>query len=112
MSKSLEGRFAKVVFHSQIEKKIDQDPRVLNMIQEKERARTKNLSDKKWNELEISLKTLKNQLITELEDKESIEFDNIHNVERAFKVGSIDGIIPIHELRDSIIQYFEHYLMV
>lgn len=88
---------AKVVFHSQICKRADEDPRVLQY------AKIENRNDP----IHSVYQTVRNQVINEIEDKEAAAFDQVHNAQRAVKVGSIDQIISFDNLRGSIIVAFE-----
>lgn len=114
---------AKVVFHSQICRKAEENPDVqyiknslssamkevqtdvdqtkIRLIEEKILA----FSKQRQSELEESLKVVRRQVIAEIENQEAMSFDQIHNVERALKVGSIDAIAPLKNLRAHIIEF-------
>jgi len=92
---------AKVVFHTRILSQAEEDPRVLKMKQALEK-----ISDaQKRAEKETALSALRREIIAELEDKEGKAFDEIHNVQRAKKVGSIDEIITVDNWREMIVHH-------
>ncbi len=118
---------AKVIFHSSICKQAEEDPRVLKIrnllskFSNKEKKgeieeditnkKIRSISHNKLRELENSLEFTRRNVIEEIEIREGASFDQIHSVERALKVGSIDAIIPLRTLRQSIIQYQQRGLI-
>ncbi len=102
---------AKVVFHSHIRKRADQDERLLTLRKPStttsssdalQRAASRSIED-----LENTFKSTRVQVIQEIENREAEVFDRFHNAQRALKVGSIDAIVPPEELRSAIISTFE-----
>jgi acetyl/propionyl-CoA carboxylase alpha subunit/acetyl-CoA carboxylase carboxyltransferase component len=89
---------AAVVFPGQVAKAAYRDERVIKAQKELEEGRI-NLIE--YNEL---YKTVH----TEKQAEWARNFDQIHSVERAKEVGSIDEIIKIHELRSKIIGYIKN----
>lgn len=94
---------AKVVFHSKIVKIANEDPRVKQISDKIHKA--KKLSEEKRTALHNSLLLMRRKVIEELENKEGVDFDTIHNVQRAVKVGSIDEIITLKNWRKMVVRY-------
>ncbi len=96
---------AKVVFHSRICKQADEDPRLKKIAAMIEKYCGEEPPSQKQVELVKSYQELRREVIAEIENKEGEAFDNIHNVERAFRVGSIDEVLPLHNFQQSIIRH-------
>ncbi len=98
---------AAVVFPRKVQQLVNQDPKLL--------ALDKRLSQAKSSERPLLLEE-RNQLITDLTlEKRGLvatEFDQIHSVQRAIEVGSLDTIITPEQLRPSIIEALERGLQV
>lgn len=102
---ALEGSFASViggapaaavVFPGRVSKAAYQDPRIVEAqakLNAKEQTRT---------DFEDLYKQVYNEKQTELAQ----EFDQVHSVQRAKQMGSIDDIITIANLRKSIVEFF------
>ena len=101
---------AKVVFTHTIQKQASENPKVVKLEKElmshKTAKKTKII--KSVQAIEEAYKLLKRKVISELEEKEAVVFDQIHSVERALKTGSIDEIISIGNWRSKIIQYIHN----
>jgi acetyl-CoA carboxylase carboxyltransferase component/biotin carboxyl carrier protein len=108
---AVEGSYASViggapaaatVFARDIAKRTDADPRVvehearLDQVDDDERARLRA-------ELADVRATVRSEKLGEVAD----EFDDVHSVERALRVGSIDTIIPADRLRPHLIEAVE-----
>lgn len=91
---------AKIVFHSRICQQAKQDPRFKKL----------NHDRYKINESKDQVNALFRKIVAELENKEEVEFNQIHDVQRAKKVGSIDAVIAPCNLRFEIIQAIEKIL--
>lgn len=85
---------AKVVFHSSICKKADQDDRIRDL--------SKSILERTESPTEA-----RTRIISEIEDKEGVLFDQFHNARRALKVKSIDEIVTFNTLKEAIIKNFD-----
>lgn len=105
---------AKVVFHTSICKLASQDSRLIQATKEPEDPLIQRISQKVVKEKESPLSELRKKVISEIEDKEGLLFDQFHNAQRALKVKSIDQIVSFTNLKESIIHNFEemrlHYI--
>jgi acetyl-CoA carboxylase carboxyltransferase component len=108
---AVEGSYASViggapaaatVFARDISKRTDADPRVVEL-----EARLAQAGDDERARLRPELAelraTVRSQKLGEVAD----EFDDVHSVQRALRVGSIDAIIPARRLRPHIIEAVE-----
>jgi acetyl/propionyl-CoA carboxylase alpha subunit/acetyl-CoA carboxylase carboxyltransferase component len=89
---------AAVVFAREVDTRTRKDPRVV----EAEKAATGGGGAPRLKLAEITAK-VKSEKLGEVGD----EFDRIHSVERALKVGSLDRIIPAKELRPYLVDAVE-----
>lgn len=93
---------AAVVFAREVKKRTEMDSRILTL--EGEIALTKGAEKVKyrsrWNEL---YQTVYSEKLGEVAE----EFDSVHSVQRALKVGSVNKIIPPQELRPYLIDAIE-----
>jgi acetyl-CoA carboxylase carboxyltransferase component len=85
---------AAVVFPRQVQKDTQSDERVKKAAAELESG---SISQREYDDV---FRTVQSEKQSEL----ATRFDNIHNIERARKVGSIDEIISISELRPAIVR--------
>jgi len=85
---------AAVVFPRQVERDTQQDPRYLEAAKRLEEDPA--FTQREFDEIYRAVQTEKQSAL-------AIRFDNIHNIERARQVGSIDGVITVSELRSRII---------
>ncbi len=110
---ALEGSFASViggapaaavVFPHEVKRRTEADPRILQMREKLEKAPP---SEKPV--IREEFEALYSQVYLEKQGEVAAEFDSIHTVERAFKVGSLDEIIPPSQLRPRIIQLIDSF---
>lgn len=119
---------AKVVFNSRIKEQVEKNVEIQQMkallqgvvsqldgstmtqvnkasLPKKGDAKTPNRG-----ELEGALKQMRRQLTEELENKEASSFEQIHTVERAIRVGSVDAVVSLKTLRNAIIGHLQNSL--
>lgn len=101
---ALEGSFASViggapaaavVFPGRISKATYEDPRI---VQARTQLNTKELT-------RVEFEDLYKQVYNEKQTELAQHFDQVHSVERAKQVGSIDDIVTIENLRQSIVDF-------
>lgn len=102
---------AKVVFHTSICKQADQDSRIIKSVKIQANATIQKITQETLKGSEISPIELRIKVISEIEDKEGVLFDQFHNAQRAMKVKSIDQIVSFTTLKESIISNFEEMRM-
>ncbi len=93
---------AAVVFARDVAKRTDSDPRLVAL-----RAAMAVAPGAERAKLATELERLREQVHAEKMGEVATEFDAIHNVERALRVGSIDRIIPPSHLRPYLIDAIE-----
>jgi acetyl-CoA carboxylase carboxyltransferase component len=94
---------AAVVFAREVDKRTRADARVVAL--EKETAAA--AADSQKRRLHAQVADLKEQVRSEKLGEVADEFDRIHSVHRALKVGSLDRIIPASQLRPYLIDAIE-----
>ncbi len=108
---AVEGSYASViggapaaatVFARDIGKRTDSDPRVVEL-----EARLDEVSDDERARLRAELAEVRAAVRSEKLGEVADEFDDVHSVERALRVGSIDAIIPADRLRPHVIEAVE-----
>lgn len=96
---------AAVVFTREVQERTAKDPRVLEL----ERLwRTSESRDR--GRLEVERSAVVDAVRASVRAEVAREFDAIHTVERALRVGSVDRIIPASELRPQIVAALERAL--
>ena len=88
---------AAVVFPGQVRKSVYEDERI---VKAQEKLKTKTLSLAEFEELY-------KQVYNEKQSELAQHFDQVHSVQRAKDVGSIDEIINISQLRKSIVSFIQ-----
>ncbi len=88
---------AAVVFPGQVRKSVYADGRI---VEAQEKLKNKALSRPEFEELY-------KQVYNEKQSELAARFDQVHSVERAKEVGSIDEIIDIAQLRESIVNFIQ-----
>ncbi|MBA3328165.1 MAG: ATP-grasp domain-containing protein [Solirubrobacterales bacterium] len=105
---AVEGSYASViggapaaatVFARDIGKRTDADPRVVEL-----EARLDGVEDDERARLRAELDEVRAAVRSEKLGEAANEFDDVHSVERALRVGSIDAIIPADRLRPHVIE--------
>jgi acetyl-CoA carboxylase carboxyltransferase component len=108
---AVEGSFASViggapaaatVFARDIGKRTDADERVVEL-----EARVDQVDDDERARLRAELAEVRATVRSEKLGEVADEFDDVHSVERALRVGSIDAIIPADRLRPHVIEAVE-----
>ena len=93
---------AAVVFAPEVRRLTAEDSRVVKL---SDRLATSSGTNRA--ELRQRLDDLRDEVADEKQGEVAAEFDRIHSVQRAQEVGSIDTIIPLHELRPYLIGAIE-----
>jgi acetyl-CoA carboxylase carboxyltransferase component len=93
---------AAVVFARDVTTRTSKDPRVTEL-----EARLKQADEGQQATLRAELASLKTSVRSEKLGEVAEEFENIHNIERARSVGSVDAIIPARDLRPYLISAVE-----
>jgi acetyl/propionyl-CoA carboxylase alpha subunit/acetyl-CoA carboxylase carboxyltransferase component len=96
---------AAVVLSRQVSARTDKDPRVVSRRAQLSSATGKALADMHHELAEVT-QAVRAEKLKEVAD----EFDSIHDIERAMRVGSVDHIISPAELRPFMISALEHRL--
>jgi hypothetical protein len=108
---ALEGSFASVlggapaaavVFSGEVNNRTATDPRVTEL-----QARVAETSGAERAALGARLAEVQSSVRAEKLGEVAAEFDRVHSIERAVKVGSVDAIISAAELRPRIIEAIE-----
>jgi acetyl-CoA carboxylase carboxyltransferase component len=89
---------AAVVFTPEVRRLTDDDPRIVAMKQEFDES-----SGSARTELRHRLDELRDLVTAEKQGEVAAQFDEIHSVQRAQEVGSIDVTLPVAELRPYLI---------
>lgn len=90
---------AATVFARDISKRTDADARVAEL-----EARLDDVDDDERARLRAELAEVRATVRSEELGEVAAEFDDVHSVERALRVGSIDAIIPADRLRPEVIE--------
>lgn len=93
---------AAVVFPKEVRDRVQEDPRIKVL-----QARISDAAGRRKAELYAELNSLTQQIHLEKQAEVAAEFDGIHSVERALRVGSIHEIIPPSDLRLFLIRALE-----
>jgi acetyl-CoA carboxylase carboxyltransferase component len=93
---------AAVVFARDVTTRTSKDPRVTEL-----EARIKQADEGQLAELRAELADLRTSVRSEKLGEVAEEFENVHNIERARSVGSVDAIIPARQLRPYLIEAVE-----
>jgi acetyl-CoA carboxylase carboxyltransferase component len=93
---------AAVVFAREVERRVAEDPRVQALEQEAARSAA---GDKA--RLQARLEQLSRDVQAEKLGQVAEEFDAVHSVERALRVGSVQAILPPSQLRPRLIEAVE-----
>jgi len=96
---------AAVVLSRQVSARTDEDPRVARL-----RATLTTATGKALAEAHHELAEVTQAVRAEKLKQVADEFDGIHDIRRALRVGSVDHIIPAQQLRPFIIGALEHRL--
>jgi len=96
---------AAVVFAREVTTRTEQDPRVVSMREKVAAGATGTHADLR-HELADTIAAVRAEKLKQVAD----EFDGIHDIQRALRVGSVDHIIPAVELRPFIIGALERRL--
>ena len=108
---AVEGSFASViggapaaatVFARDVKVRTETDPRVVSLREKVAAAAPDDVAA-----LRAELSTLTEQVRSEKLGEVATEFDSIHTIQRAQRVGSVDAIIPADELRPWVIEALE-----
>jgi hypothetical protein len=94
-----------VVFAREVGSRTEQDPRVVS-IREKLAADAAGTHAELRQDLVKAVREVRAEKLGQVAD----EFDSIHDIQRAMRVGSVDHIIPAAELRPFIIGALERRL--
>ncbi|MFP5415854.1 MAG: carboxyl transferase domain-containing protein [Actinomycetes bacterium] len=95
---------AAVVFAGDVGKRTAADARVAAI-----EARLRDAAPEQRAELQVELADVKAAVRAEKISEVAAEFDGIHNIHRAVKVGSVDRVIAPSDLRPAIIETIEAY---
>ena len=101
------GPAAAVVFAREVSARTNNDPRIVTG-REKLTAGLADARADLRHELTVLTQVVRAEKLKQVAD----EFDSIHDVQRARRVGSVDDIIPAAELRPFIIEALERRLAV
>ena len=93
---------AAVVFVPEVLSLVEDDPRITKL-----RERLAAIDGPRRSDLRHELDELRAQVLAEKQGEVAIRFDQIHSVERAREVGSIDTIIPAAQLRPYLVEAIE-----
>ncbi len=93
------GPAATVIFEAQIQHRTNTDPRVLAITAKLERSRSRFEKAA----LQSQLATVRGDVYSEHHRNVANEFDSIHSVDRALKVGSLHEIVATAQLRETLI---------
>lgn len=93
------GPAAAVVFPRDVRRRAEQDPRVAQA-----RARLKSASDAQRPRLRELAEAALAEAILDEQGRVAREFDAIHSVERAVRVGSLDAVIAADQLRPEVVR--------
>jgi hypothetical protein len=94
---------AAVVFSAEVKNRTATDPRVADL-----QARAAETSGAERATLSAALAQAQTLVRAEKLAEVAAEFDQIHSIQRAVEVGSVDAIISVAQLRPAIIDAIEH----
>jgi acetyl/propionyl-CoA carboxylase alpha subunit/acetyl-CoA carboxylase carboxyltransferase component len=95
---------AAVVFAGEVEKRVSADPRVRDVD-----ARVADATGADRSRLVVELAALRAAVRPEKIGEVAAEFDGVHDIHRAVRVGSVDEVIPAARLRPRVIEAIEHW---
>ena len=93
---------AAVVFAGEVNTRTAADPRVREL-----EARSAAAEGIERARLRAELATLRASVRSQKVSEVAAEFDAVHSIERAVKVGSVDAVVGAHELRPRLIEAVE-----
>ncbi|MEO6145258.1 MAG: carboxyl transferase domain-containing protein, partial [Dermatophilaceae bacterium] len=96
---------AAVVFAGEVDSRTASDPRVADL-----EAQVSSANDARRAALVTDLAQLRSTVRVEKLGEVAAEFDGIHSIERAVKVGSVDAVISARELRPRLVAAVERGL--
>jgi acetyl-CoA carboxylase carboxyltransferase component len=96
------GPAAAVVFGGEVRRRTEADPRLVELSSQIARA-----DEGEAGRLRSELEQLRPSVRAEKQAEVAAEFDQIHTIERAKEVGSVDAIIQPSELRTYLVQAVE-----
>ncbi|MEA5155824.1 carboxyl transferase domain-containing protein [Raineyella sp.] len=96
---------AAVVFARDVDKRTAADPRVAEL-----ETRLQSAAPAERAELQLQLDDTRPAVRAEKISEVAAEFDGVHDIHRAVRVGSVDRVISTAELRPAIIATIEEYL--
>ena len=96
---------AAVVFAGEVEKRTSADPRVRDV-----EAKIADAAGPDRNRLVVELADLKAAIRPEKIGEVAAEFDAVHDIHRAVRVGSVDEVIAVERLRPRVIEAIERGL--
>ncbi|MBW2503946.1 MAG: biotin/lipoyl-binding protein [Deltaproteobacteria bacterium] len=94
---------AAVVFTREVDKRTDADERIVSL-----RERLEAATGTERVALQTELAELRPIVRAEKLGQKAAEYDAVHTIERAQKMGSVDAIIPAEKLRPELISALEH----
>ncbi|RMB61349.1 ATP-grasp domain-containing protein [Tessaracoccus antarcticus] len=95
---------AAVVFARDVDKRTGADPRVASL-----QAMLRDAAPEAHAELLVELSDARAAVRAEKISEVAAEFDGVHNIHRAVRVGSVDRVITLAELRPSIVHTIENH---
>ncbi|QGF22882.1 carboxyl transferase domain-containing protein [Raineyella fluvialis] len=96
---------AAVVFGRDVDKRTAADPRIADL-----ETRLRSAAPAERAELQLELDDLRPAVRAEKISEVAAEFDGVHDIYRAVRVGSVDRVISTAELRPAIVATIEDYL--
>ncbi len=90
---------AAVVFARDVAKRVEADPRIVEL-----KARVAEASDADKAGLKAELNDLRETVKAETISTVATEFDGVHDIHRAVRVGSVDEVISVAQMRPRIIE--------
>jgi acetyl-CoA carboxylase carboxyltransferase component len=94
---------AAVVFAREVTSRTSKDPRVVEL----EAELTAHSDEGRQTQIRLELAELRTAVRSEKLGEIAEEFEQVHNIERALDVRSVDAIIPAHQLRPYLISAVE-----
>jgi acetyl/propionyl-CoA carboxylase alpha subunit/acetyl-CoA carboxylase carboxyltransferase component len=95
------GPAATVVFAREVRARVAADPRI--------EALRVQLQDAPSADLRAAFDRLRRDVTNEKRAKVAAEFDSIHTVQRAKRVGSLEEIVPAREIRPCLVEFLDRY---
>jgi acetyl/propionyl-CoA carboxylase alpha subunit/acetyl-CoA carboxylase carboxyltransferase component len=93
---------AAVVFAREVRRRTDDDPRVVEA-----QRRVSEAEGSERSQLRAELQTIRDEVNSEKLGEVADEFDGVHSVDRATRVGSVDRVIPAAGLRPYLVDAIE-----